>query len=189
MLVVIEEVIVIINDLYFVTKFLSIGEREERRRGGKRGDYGIIVTNLPRRCSWQDLKDFMRKVGDVVFVDVDRYGEGVVEFSNRDDMDHALKTLDDTEFKSRDDSSYIRVKPAKKRDRSRSRSRSDDKNDRKSRRDRDRSYSSERSRSRERKRSPSKSPSRSRSPSPKNSKKEKDREEERREDDRGEDER
>lgn len=60
----------------------------------------------------------MRKAGDVVFTDVDKYGEGsefmfnkfvvtiawrsylelagVVEFSNRDDMEYAIKSLDDT---------------------------------------------------------------------------------------------
>lgn len=104
------------------------GERDRRagsgRTGGRRTDYGVIVTNLPRGCSWQDLKDFMRKHGDVVYTDVDRYGEGVVEFSNKEDMDHAVKDLDDTEFKAFSDSSYIRVKyanPPKKRERSRSR--------------------------------------------------------------------
>lgn len=94
------------------------------RTGGRRTDYGVVVTNLPRGCSWQDLKDFMRKHGDVVFTDVDRSGEGVVEFSNEKDMEHAVKDLDDTEFKAFSDSSYIRVKyanPPKKRDRSRSR--------------------------------------------------------------------
>jgi len=120
--------------------------REERRRGlGRRTDYGVAVTNLPKGCSWQDLKDFMRKAGDVVYADVDRYGEGVVEFANRDDMDHAIKTLDDTEFKSYNESSYIRVKPNRKRDRS----------------DEDRG----RNRFREKSRSPSRSRERNRSPS------------------------
>lgn len=109
--------------------------------GGKRTDYGVIVTNIPRGCSWQDLKDFMRKAGDVVFSDIDKYGEGVVEFSNRDDMEYAIRSLDDTEFKNHHESSYIRVKAARKNsvDKSRSRSRS---------RDRKRSYSRSRSNSR-----------------------------------------
>eukprot|EP01036_Dinobryon_divergens_P029450 gene29450-38546_t len=92
--------------------------------GGRRTDYGVIVTNLPRGCSWQDLKDFMRKAGDVVFTDVDKYGEGVVEFSNRDDMEYAIKSLDDTEFKNHHESSYIRVKLANKGSSSSSRKRS-----------------------------------------------------------------
>jgi arginine/serine-rich splicing factor 1/9 len=82
--------------------------------GGRRTDYGVIITNLPRGCSWQDLKDHMRKCGDVVFTDVDKYGEGVVEFSNRDDMEYAIRTLNDTEFKNFNESSFIRVKAANK---------------------------------------------------------------------------
>ena len=113
----------------------------------------MIVTNLPRGCSWQDLKDFMRKAGDVVYADVDRYGEGVVEFANRDDMEHAIKTLDDTELKSYNESSYIRVKPSRKRDRS------DEGRDTARSRGKSRSPS----RSRERNRSPSRSESATRS--------------------------
>ena len=105
--------------------------------GGRRSDYGVIVTGLPRGCSWQDLKDFMRKAGDVIFTDVDRNGEGVVEFSNREDMEKAVDKLDDEEFKGRDGSAYIRVKFANKNsDRSKSRSRSRSR-DKKSRRDDD----------------------------------------------------
>lgn len=149
------------------------GGRRGGGGGGRRTDYGVIVTNLPRGTSWQDLKDFMRKAGDVVFTDVDRNGEGIVEFSNRDDMERAVDKLDDEEFRGRDGSGYIRVKFANKRsDRSRSRSKSrsysrsrsrdkkrsshrDDSDNEKDKR-RDRSYS----------RSRSKSASRSRSRSP-----------------------
>jgi len=82
------------------------------------------VTNLPRGCQWQDLKEFMRKAGDVVFADVDIVGVGVVEFSNRDDMKYALRSMDNSKFKGLSDTTYIRVKTAdKKRDRSRSSSR------------------------------------------------------------------
>lgn len=133
--------------------FISTGRDDRPRGGGRRTDYGVIVTNLPRGCSWQDLKDFMRKVGDVVYADVDRYGEGVVEFANRDDMDHAIKSLDDTEFKRHNESSFIRVKPSRKRDRSEE---DREKHDRdRGRRDRSRTPS----RSRERNHSPSRSES------------------------------
>jgi len=126
--------------------------REPLRRsgGGRRTDYGVVVTNLPRGCSWQDLKDFMRKAGDVVYTDVDRYGEGVVEFSNRDDMEYAIKSLDDTEFRNHSESSYIRVKLAGKSGGGSSRRRS---------------VSASRSRSRSRDRQRKKSHSRSRSAS------------------------
>eukprot|EP01038_Epipyxis_sp_PR26KG_P007650 gene7650-10412_t len=88
--------------------------------GGRRTDYGVVVSNLPRSCSWQDLKDFMRKAGDVVYTDVGRDGDGVVEFSNRDDMEYAVRSLDDTEFKHYNETTFIRVRFVhdKKRDRS-----------------------------------------------------------------------
>ncbi len=132
--------------------------RDDRRRGaaGRRSDFAVKVSNLPRNCSWQDLKDFMRKAGDVIHTDTYKNGEGLVEFSNRDDMERAIRTLDDTEFSKHGDSTYIRVKALNKtsgseeRDRSRSR-------------DRDRSRSRDRRRSASRSRSPS---DRRRSPSP-----------------------
>lgn len=118
----------------------------------------MIVSNLPRGCSWQDLKDFMRKAGDVVYTDVERNGDGVVEFSNRDDMEYAIKTLDDTEFKSYNDTSVIRIKAVnKKRDRS-----EDDRDHRaggsSGRSGRDRSVSRSRSPSRDRSRSRDRAP-------------------------------
>jgi hypothetical protein len=67
----------------------------------------------------------MRKAGDVVYADVDYNGEGVVEFSNRDDMERAVDKLDDEKFENPYGSSYIRVRLANKSrggDRSRSRS-------------------------------------------------------------------
>ena len=103
------------------------------------------VSGLPRSASWQDLKDYMRKAGDVVYADVDGRGDGVVEYSNPDDMEAAVRKLDDTEFKNPFDRSYIRVRFANKSGEGRSPSRS---------------------RSRSRDRSVSKSPSRSRSRSP-----------------------
>ena len=36
----------------------------------RRTDYRVCVTGLPKTCSWQDLKDFMRKAGDVTFTQV-----------------------------------------------------------------------------------------------------------------------
>jgi len=56
------------------------GARRGARGGGYGGGYGggisrrsqfrVRVTGLPRSCSWQDLKDFMRKSGDVTFANV-----------------------------------------------------------------------------------------------------------------------
>ncbi|XP_029564892.1 serine/arginine-rich splicing factor 9 [Salmo trutta] len=83
------------------------GERGEG--GGPKGRFGpptrrsefrVIVTGLPPSGSWQDLKDHMREAGDVCFADVQRDGEGVVEFVRREDMEYALRRLDRTEFRS-----------------------------------------------------------------------------------------
>jgi len=97
--------------------------RDNRTTGGRRTEYGVIVSNLPRGCSWQDLKDFMRKAGDVEFTDVERGGDGVVEFSNRRYMEYAIRHMNYSRLISSSDSSIIRVKAARKgRDISRSRS-------------------------------------------------------------------
>lgn len=94
----------------------------------------------------------MRKAGDVEFTDVTRDGVGIVEMAREEDMDYAIKKLDETEFKNRYDTAIVRVrKPGSGdeggRGRSRSRSRSP----------------AARGRSRSRSRSPAR---KSRSPSP-----------------------
>lgn len=95
----------------------------------RRSEFRVIVTGLPPTGSWQDLKDHMREAGDVCFADVQRDGEGVVEFLRREDMEYALRRLDRTEFRSHQgETSYIRVyeergTPNWGRSRSRSRSR------------------------------------------------------------------
>ncbi|KAG2779328.1 hypothetical protein JG687_00007010 [Phytophthora cactorum] len=111
------------------------GRRESARdsaRGSARyprnvrgnGEFSVEVSNLPPRVSWQDLKDFMRKAGDVVFTEVDGRGGGVVEYSNKRDMKYAVEKLDDSEFRGRSENSYVRVRQTGGRDRSNSRSKS-----------------------------------------------------------------
>lgn len=109
------------------------GRRESAPRGSGRyprnirgtGDYTVEISNLPPRVSWQDLKDFMRKAGDVVFTEVDGRGGGIVEYSNKRDMKYAVEKLDDSEFRGRSENSYVRVRLAGRgRSNSRSNSRS-----------------------------------------------------------------
>ncbi|XXG84247.1 hypothetical protein AAC387_Pa10g1802 [Persea americana] len=125
-------------------------------RGGgvsRRSDYRVLITGLPSSASWQDLKDHMRRAGDVCFSQVfrDRGGTtGVVDYTNYDDMKYAIRKLDDSEFRNAFSRSYIRVKEYDSKrslSRSRSRSRSDSK-----------SRSPSRSRSHSRSKSLSKSP-------------------------------
>ncbi|KAJ6677434.1 SERINE/ARGININE RICH SPLICING FACTOR [Salix viminalis] len=150
--------------------------------GGSGGRFGIsrhsefrvIVRGLPSSASWQDLKDHMRKAGDVCFAEVSRDSDGtfgVVDYTNHEDMKYAIRKLDDTEFRNPWARAYIRVKQhesSPSRSRSRSRSRSPRRNRSKSL---ERSVSRSRSRSKSRSASPLKSSrpksrSRSRSESP-----------------------
>ncbi|XP_073251535.1 myelin expression factor 2-like [Porites lutea] len=87
----------------------SADERSNSRRqsgsGGK--ECRVYVWNLPYSVKWQDLKDFMKKVGDVGYVDIieDSHGKskgcGIVEFRHKDDAEKAIKELHGTEFKGR----------------------------------------------------------------------------------------
>jgi len=94
--------------------------------------YKVIVEGLPESASWQDLKDHMREAGDVTYVQVyrdDKGTYGLVDYATLDDMERAIRKIDDTKFKNPYDSSYITVRayedPAEARqDRPRRRSRS-----------------------------------------------------------------
>ncbi|KAG9157221.1 hypothetical protein Leryth_004890, partial [Lithospermum erythrorhizon] len=119
------------------------------RHGGvsKRSDFRVLVTGLPQSASWQDLKDHMRRAGDVCFSQVFREGSGttgIVDYNSYDDMKYAVRKLDDSEFRNAFSKSIIRVKEHDRRSRSRSRSYS-----------RGRSVSSSKSRSRSKSRSKS----------------------------------
>ncbi|KAJ6817071.1 serine/arginine-rich splicing factor SR30-like [Iris pallida] len=112
-------------------------------RGGvsRRSDYRVLVTGLPSSASWQDLKDHMRRAGDVCFSQVFRENggtTGIVDYTNYDDMRYAIRKLDDSEFRNAFSRAYIRVKEYSRHSLSRSYSRS---------RSPSRSYSRSRSRS------------------------------------------
>uniref|UniRef100_A0A3Q3IKD1 RRM domain-containing protein n=1 Tax=Monopterus albus TaxID=43700 RepID=A0A3Q3IKD1_MONAL len=68
-----------------------------------RTEYRLIVENLSSRCSWQDLKDFMRQAGEVTYADAhkERTNEGVIEFRTHSDMKRALEKLDGTDINGR----------------------------------------------------------------------------------------
>ncbi|KAA3486365.1 Pre-mRNA-splicing factor SF2-like protein [Gossypium australe] len=108
------------------------------RGPSRRTDYRVLVTGLPSSASWQDLKDHMRKAGDVCFSQVfrDRGGKrnnpyhaiycintsihyyynffagmtGIVDYTNYDDMKYAIRKLDDSKFRNAFSRAYIRVK-------------------------------------------------------------------------------
>lgn len=115
-------------------------------------------------CFLQDLKDLMRKVGEVTFVDAHRTkkNEGVVEFSSHSDMKNAIDKLDGTDLNGR----KLKLYEDRKRDRSRSRSRSrSSSRSRSPSRSRTPERGSKRSRSRSVSRTPEKKSTSNRSPS------------------------
>ena len=83
------------------------GDNDVVGRGG--GSYGplfkspwrLIVRNLSEHVSWQDLKDFMRRAGDVTFTSAHetRRNEGVAEYGSREAMMRALDELDGVELR------------------------------------------------------------------------------------------
>uniref|UniRef100_A0A1I8G929 RRM domain-containing protein n=1 Tax=Macrostomum lignano TaxID=282301 RepID=A0A1I8G929_9PLAT len=79
---------------------VSLEMARSERRGGRdrygpptRTRHRLVVKNLGSDVKWQDLKDLVRRAGEVTFADVHRpvRGEGIVEFESRDDMRRALK--------------------------------------------------------------------------------------------------
>jgi len=69
----------------------------------QRTKYRVLVENLSTRVSWQDLKDFMRQIGEVTYADAhkERENEGIVEFMRRKDAKVAVDKLDGTELQGR----------------------------------------------------------------------------------------
>ncbi|KAH7425991.1 hypothetical protein KP509_11G080500 [Ceratopteris richardii] len=78
----------------------------------RRAEFRVYVSKLPQTASWQDLKDHMRKAGDVSFAQVFREGGGtvgIVDYTNYEDMKYAIRKLDDSEFRNRYSRAFIRV--------------------------------------------------------------------------------
>ncbi|XP_011036873.1 PREDICTED: serine/arginine-rich splicing factor SR30-like [Populus euphratica] len=96
-----------------VDRYSSYSGSRGSRGPPKYSDYRVLVTGLPSSASWQDLKDHMRRAGDVCFSQVfqDRGGmTGIVGYTNYDDMKYAIKKLDDSEFQNAFSRAYIRVR-------------------------------------------------------------------------------
>jgi len=115
---------------------IARGTRRDRSRDRRRGSrapwmdkygppqrtkYKVIVENLSTRVSWQDLKDVVRRAGEVTYADAHkgRKNEGVLEFLTRRDMEKAIEKFDGHEMNGR----AIKMIDTTRRSRSRSRSR------------------------------------------------------------------
>ncbi len=62
------------------------GSRAPPRKTG----YKVRILGLPDGTHWTELKDFVRKAGEVIYANVEG-DEGVAEFSDRDTMNRAAK--------------------------------------------------------------------------------------------------
>ena len=79
--------------------------------------YRVIVSNLPLGYEWQDLKKSMSRAGNVVYADVGKDGDGVVDFSRREDAEYAISSMNKTELKSSSSTTTIRVAASKEHER------------------------------------------------------------------------
>ena len=76
---------------------------EEKGGPGRR----VFVGNLAYKTSWQDLKDHMRQVGEVLYADIFKdfrnrsKGCGIVEFSKESEAQAAIKELNSTQLDGR----------------------------------------------------------------------------------------
>jgi len=105
-------------------------DRDRHEAGGSTG-FKVLVEGLASKTAWQDLKDYMKKAGEVLYCKAhhERTGEGIVEFFKKADMEWALDRLDGTELDGKTISvirapGRARTRSRSSRSRSRSRSRS-----------------------------------------------------------------
>lgn len=59
----------------------------------------VLVKGLTPDISWQDLKDFGREGGAVIYADVNRSGEGVLEYQTIAEAETALERLNAVDIK------------------------------------------------------------------------------------------
>ena len=85
----------------------SDGAKRNSSRGGGSDAKRVFVGNLSWDVSWQDLKDHMRKAGNVVHADVLKRrdgkssGAGIVEYENVRQAKRAIEELTDTDLNGR----------------------------------------------------------------------------------------
>jgi arginine/serine-rich splicing factor 4/5/6 len=63
--------------------------------------FRVNISNLDSRVSWQDLKDFAREAGTVMFTNVfiqDGYKVGVIEYETEEACENAIRLLDGKPF-------------------------------------------------------------------------------------------
>ena len=85
------------------------GREGQGERRGERNNYSVSVENMSASTSWQDLKDFAREAGEVLYTVVyNSRGRtvGKIEYGSRNEVQDALRKLDDTRLGG----SYVRLR-------------------------------------------------------------------------------
>lgn len=86
-------------------KYDSRGSNNRRERPTPKINesyFKVIVENIPEGCSWQDLKDFIKKDHpSVKFTEV-KDGKGTAGFEAREDAEKVIEDLNNTPLRSRD---------------------------------------------------------------------------------------
>lgn len=92
---------------YFIQKPSAGVPSNGRVSGGEKQTCRVYVGNLSWDVAWQDLKDYMRGAGEVVYAEVmtepdgRSKGCGIVEYSTPEEAQKACETLNDTELNGR----------------------------------------------------------------------------------------
>mmetsp|Transcript_2538 Transcript_2538/g.3748 ORF Transcript_2538/g.3748 Transcript_2538/m.3748 type:complete len:304 (+) Transcript_2538:78-989(+) len=73
-----------------------------RGRGGgpRKTGFKVRIYNLPQGSHWTELKDFVRKAGEVIYANCEN-DEGIAEFADREGMERAHRELDGSQFGER----------------------------------------------------------------------------------------
>lgn len=95
----------------------SAGRQRWQPVGGAKGGYSegggsnrrVFVGNLAYSVTWQELKDHMRRAGDVLFCEILKErgttlgskGCAIVEYSNASEARRAIRSMTDTELRGR----------------------------------------------------------------------------------------
>ena len=86
-----------------------VSSREPQQRVAGR-TWKVHLSNLSHRMSWQDIKDFGRRIAPVVHSNVDHTGTGILEYSTAEDAMRAAQELDGTVCKNPFEQCTVRVK-------------------------------------------------------------------------------
>lgn len=81
------------------------GDRGGRGYTGRHSENRVEVLGIPEGTSWQDLKDFGREAGDVLFADVTGPDKGEIEYARADDVENAVKVLNGKKLRTHHDQS------------------------------------------------------------------------------------